>query len=95
MAKAEDDGLIRHSLLGWVALDMAHIDAGKQIKLGFMSCIGQFAAMAREVHGDGFYRQYLAEANAALDAMFASAKATRSEHARKAAQARWAKAKAS
>ncbi len=95
MAKAEDDGLIRHSLLGWVALDMARVDAGQQIKLGFMSCIGQFAALAREVHGDGFYRQYLTEADAALDAMFASVKAKRSEQARKAAQARWAKAKAS
>ena len=91
----EDDGFLRGHLLGFVALDMARIDAGKRVKLGFMNCIGQFATIAREVHGDGFYRQYLAEADAAFDAMLASEKAKRSEHARKAAKARWAKAKAS
>ncbi len=87
----EDDGFLRAHLLGFVALDMARIDAGKRVKLGFMNCIGHFATIAQEVHGDGFYRQYLAEADAAFDAMLASEKAKRSEHARKAAQARWAK----
>ncbi len=94
LAQDDEGGFIRHHLLGWVALDMAHIDAGKQIKLGFMSCIGQFAALAREAHGDGFYRQYLAKTDAAVDAIFAREKAERSERARKAANARWAKAKA-
>lgn len=91
MARRDDDGFIRGHLLGFVALDMAHTHEGKRVKLGFMNCMGQFATIAREVHGDGFYRQYLAKADAALDAMFARQKARRSGHARKAAQARWAK----
>ncbi len=91
----EDDGFLRGHLLGFVALDMARIDAGKRVKLGFMNCIGHFATIAREVHGDGFYRQYLAKEDAAIDAIFAREKAERSENARRAAQARWAKVKAS
>ena len=67
------------------------VKPGKRVKLGFMNCFGQFATIAREVHGDGFYRQYLAEADAALEAMLASQKAKRSEQGRKVAQARWAK----
>ena len=95
MARDDDEGCIRCHLLGWVALDMAHIDEGKQVRLGFMNCMGAFAVIARENHGDGFYRQYLAKEDAAIDAIFAREKAERSERARKAAQARWAKAKAS
>ena len=72
-------------------MDMARIDAGKRIKLGFVNCIGHFATIAREEHGDGVFRQYLADADAAFDAALASEKAKRSEQARKAAQARWAK----
>ena len=87
----DDDGFIRHHLLGLVAMDMEHVQEGNRIKLGCMTFFGQFAVIAREAHGDGFYRQYLAEADAAFDAALASEKAKRSEQGRKAAQARWAK----
>ena len=91
MAGQDDDGFIRHHLLGLVAMDMAHVQEGKRVKLGFMNCFGHFAVIAREAHGDGFYRQYLMEADGAFDAALASEKAKRSEQGRKAAQARWAK----
>ena len=91
MAGQDDDGFFRGHLLGFVALDMARMDAGNRIKLGFMNCMGQFATIAREDHGDGFFRQYLTNADAAFDAALASEKAKRSEQGRKAAQARWAK----
>ncbi len=90
----DDEGAIRHHLLAWVARDMTHIDEGKTVELGFMLCMGAFAVIARENHGDGFYRQYLAKADAAVDAILAREKAERSEQARKAANARWAKTKA-
>ena len=48
-------------------------------------------SVAWEDHGDEWFRQYLAKADAAFDAMFASEEARRSEQARKAANARWAK----
>ncbi len=87
----DDGGFRRHHLLGFVARDMARSDAGKRVKLGFMNCMGEFATIAREDHGDGFFRRYLVEADAAFDAAMASEKARRSEQGRKAAQARWAK----
>ncbi len=90
----DDDGVIRHHLLAWIARDMAPVGESKTVALGFMVCIGAFALTAREVHGDGFYRQYLAKTDAAVDAIFAREKAERSERARNAANARWAKAKA-
>ena len=89
----DDEGAIRHHLLAWVARDMTHTDEGKTVKLGFMICVGAFAVTAWEDHGDEWFRQYLAKADAAIDAMFASEKARRSAHARKAANARWAKGK--
>ena len=89
----DDEGAIRHHLLGWVARDMTHTDEGKPVELGFMICMGAFAVTAWEDHGDEWFRQYLAKADAALDTMFASEKARRSEHAKKAANARWAKGK--
>ena len=87
----DEDGFLRGHLLGFVARDMARTDAGKRVKLGFMHCMGHFATIAREDHGDGFFRQYLTDADAAFDAALASEKAKRSEQGRKAAQARWAK----
>ena len=87
----DDERCIRHHLLAWIALDMARTDEGKTVKLGFMLCIGAFAVIARENHGDEFYRQYLDKAAAAVEAIFAREKAERSEQARKAANARWAK----
>ena len=87
----DDEGAIRHHLLAWVARDMASVDKDKTVALGFMLCMGAFAVIARENHGDGFYRQYLAKAEAAVDAIFAREKAERSERARNAANARWAK----
>ena len=87
----DDEGAIRHHLLAWIARDMTHIDEDKTVELGFMLCMGAFATIARENHGDGFYRQYLAKADAAFEAIFAREKAERSENARKAANARWAK----
>ena len=87
----DDEGAIRHHLLGWVARDMTHIDESKTVELGFMICVGQFAVAGREHFGDKWFRQYLAKADAALDAAYASENARRSELARKAANARWAK----
>ena len=89
----DDEGAIRHHLLGWVARDMAPVGESKTVALGVMICMGAFAVIAREDHGDEWFRQYLAKADAAFDTMFASEKARRSEHAKKAANARWAKGK--
>ena len=89
----DDGGAIRHHLLAWVAKEMTHTDEGKTVALGFMICIGAFAVAAWEDHGDEWFRQYLAEADVAFDTIFASEKARRSEHARNAANARWAKTK--
>ena len=93
MVREDDDGLIRNHLLGWVALDMESVGEDRRVRLGFMNCIGAFAVAARGDFGDEWFRQYLEKADAALDAVFASEKARRSEHARKAANARWAKRK--
>ncbi len=90
----DDEGALRHHLLAWVALDMAASDEGKGVKIGFMICMGAFAVAAQEHHGDAWFRQYLAESYAAFDAILASEKSRRSEQARNAANARWAKAKA-
>ena len=90
----DDEGAIRHHLLAWIARDMTHTDEDKTVELGFMLCMGAFAVIARENHGDGFYRQYLAKADAAVEAILAREKSERSERGRKAANARWAKAKA-
>ena len=73
----DDEGCVRHHLLAWIARDMAPLGEGKTVVLGFMLCIGTFAVIARENHGDEFYRQYLDKAEAAVEAIFAREKAER------------------
>ena len=90
----DDERAVRHHLLAWVARDMAPLGESKTVELGFMLCMSAFAVASRERFGDEWFRQYLSEADAAFDAMFASEKEKCSEQARNAANVRWAKAKA-
>ena len=90
---AEDDRMGRW-LLGRISGDMQQHEDGKGVELGFMNCIGEFATLGLAIMGDEFYRQRMADGDAAHIAALADEKAKRSERARNAAQARWAKARA-
>ena len=61
------------------------------VELGFLNCIGEFAAEHRRVFGDHGYRRYMAERAAVEEMGKIQDQHRRSEHARKAARARWAK----
>lgn len=90
----DEEGAIRHHLLGWVVLDMAPVGKDKTVALGFMVCIGEFAVAARKHSGGEWYRRWLDDTDAKIAAILASEKSRRSEQARHAANARWAKARA-
>ncbi len=91
MAKEED--LPRGHLLGPVVHAMPHEEEKTGVELGFVNCIGTFAAEARRVFGDRGYRQYMAAREAGAKRAVAKAQQERSERARKATRARWAKAR--
>ncbi len=58
-AKFED--FPRGHLLAQVALAMPRDGEHTGVELGFLNCIGEFAAEARRVVGDHGYRRYMAE----------------------------------
>ena len=62
-------------------------------ELGFFNCIGTFAAFYQQQRGDQFYRDYLVRADQQWDEGEAELAKIRSDRARKAAKARWAKTK--
>ncbi len=78
-------------LLTHVVGDMPRKEARSGIEVGFLSCVARFAALYRQDHGDDFYRAWMAEGDAAHEAALEAEAKERSEHARHAAQARWAK----
>ena len=90
MAGRADFGL-PGDLLVRVVLDMPREDDRTGIELGFLRCIGYFAALARQTFGDKFYRDWREQQARFVREEFAKMAAARSEHARKAARARWAK----
>ncbi len=84
------------SLLGYIATDLqAHGGEYSGVELGFFNCIGTFAAFYPRQHGDKFYRDYLVRADQQWEEGNAEQAKIRSDRARKAAKARWAKARAS
>ena len=91
MAKTED--LPRGHLLGSLGISMPRRGEHTGVELGFLNCIGEFAAEGRRAFGDHGYRRYMAKRAAGAKRAIAEAQQERSEHARKAARARWAKAR--
>ena len=79
------------ALLASAVLDMPRRDDRTGVELGFLNCIGYYAAIARRTFGDKHYRDFLAESQRRLREADSKMEAKRSEHARKAARARWAK----
>ncbi len=92
-AMAEDD-LLSPVLLGWIERDMPRDSEGHGVEVGFMRCMGVYATVGRQIMGDDYYRQWMADGDAALIEERADAKAKRSEQARAAANKRWSKARA-
>ncbi len=87
---AEDDRICR-ALLGWIERDMPRQSDGHGVELGFMNCMGELATFGLAIMGDEHFRQRMADGDARHIAALADEKATRSEQARSAANARWAK----
>ena len=81
------------SFLSWVVMAMPRKEDRTGVEVGFLYCIGTFAALYRRVAGDGFYREHMRAFAEQIEALRDSAAQDRSEHARHAARARWAKAK--
>ena len=78
-------------LLASVALAMPRSGDHTGVELGFLNCIGHFAAIAQRNFGDKHYRDFIAQSQRVTRELYAKMKADCSERARKAAQARWAK----
>ena len=78
-------------LLIWIVLDMPREDDRTGIELGFLRCIGDFAVLARRRFGDRYYRDWRERKARFVREELAKMAVERSEHARKAARARWAK----
>ena len=89
MAAIEDPG----GLLSWVVMAMPRKQDHTGVEVGFLTCIGTFAALYRRAAGDGFYRERMRTFAEQIEALQESAAQERSEYARHAARARWAKAK--
>ena len=80
------------SLLGFIATDLqANGGEYSGIELGFFNCIGTFAAFYLRTRGDAFYREYMARGDKLWAEADAKEAQERSDRARKAANARWAK----
>ena len=90
---AEVEDFPRGWFLNQVALAMPRHGEHTGIELGFLHCLGDFAVEARRTLGDHWYRRYLAAREAGAKRAIAEAQQERSERARKAAHARWAKVK--
>ena len=90
-AKIEDGDIPRGHLFANVVLAMPRDGEHTGVELGFLNCIGEFAAEAHGVFGDHGYRGYMAKRAVAVEMALIQDQHRRSEHARKAARARWAK----
>lgn len=81
------------SFLSWVVMAMPRKEDRTGVEVGFLYCIGTFAALYRRVAGDGFYREHMRAFAEQVEARRESEAQDRSERARHAARARWGKAK--
>ena len=90
MARETETGL-SGDLLVRVVLAMPREDDRTGVELGFLRCIGHFAALARQRFGDKHYRDWREQRARFGREQDDKMAAERSERARKAAQARWAR----
>ncbi len=94
MARRDTDMPAGNFLLGHIATHLQALGSEYSgVELGFFNCIGAFAAFHRQRRGDQFYRDYMMVADQHWEEGKAEQAKIRSERARKAAKARWAKTK--